>query len=172
MIGDHAEESAPCRFVFRQVVRRVQCLGERTANIESEGQRECAKQEGDAPAIFVEMGNAQRHRQNDADAAADHARDALARALPRCIETALPLRRGLDEIGRGGPDFATKREALQHPRGDREDRRDDADAAIGRDQRQSEDGKAHQSEAEQHRRPAADAVGVAADDQPADRDAG
>ncbi len=150
-------------------LRRMQGLGQVAPQPQAERQRHRAQQEGDAPAVGVERGRRHQVREAKAHQPADCRGEPLAGSLPGNRQPATVRRRGFQQIGRGRPHLAAQREALHHPRDHREDRRGEADLSVGRDQRQRDDRHPHQGEAQHHRRPAPDAVGVGADDDPADR---
>ena len=81
----------------------------------------------------------------------------------------MPQRRRLHEEGGIRAHFAAERETLQQAESDHEQGRGDSDGRVGRNQRQSDHGDAHQPERQQHRRLAAGAIRVSTDDQRAQR---
>ena len=147
----------------------VQGLGQGAADDQAERQHQGSEPEGRPPAVGLQQMRRQHGRQAQADRPAHQRGDRLAGRLPGADIAAPGRRRGLDQEGHHRADLAAEGEALDHAEDHRQHRRGQADACVAGGRGQAEDGHAHQHETQQHRRPAAGAVGEGADDQRPDR---
>ncbi len=128
-----------------------------------------AESEGNAPGPGLDIGLGEslldhdQHQQRAQLAA--HQGD----VLERSVEAALLGHGHFAEIGRRRAVLAAGREALGQPRDQQQQRRRRADLGIGRQSRDDQRARAHQQHRNHHRRASALAVGVAAEEPPAQR---
>ena len=105
---------------------------QRPAQKENKGNDQAADEERNAPAPCRDGSRRHHLAQHEADDRSDENRDLLAGGLERGVEAPVAGRGNLGEIDRHAAKFDAGGKALQQPADQHDDRRGDADAGIGR----------------------------------------
>ena len=139
------------------------------ADVEADRTDEQTDGEGDTPSPRAQLIGGEQQAQQRRHAGGEHRREALGGHLPAREEAATLGVGVLDHERRGGAEFTARREALQHARDDDEERRENADLFVRRRERDHRSAEHHQADGHRERRLAARAVGVAAENDRAQR---
>jgi len=133
------------------------------ADIEARRSDQRPEQKRDSPAPGLQIGGRHPQGKTDAERRREQIGQALAGKLPTCDKSA-PLRRMLHQERGRAAEFAAGGKSLHQPRDENRYRRRNADAPIGRHQRDHESAERHQQDRNHQRGLAAVAVGIDAKD--------
>ena len=127
-------------------MQRLQCLAQRPAQQQAEGNDDGARQQRNAPPPTIERGGIQYAGEADADQPGHHHGKIRAGRLQRDVKPAAQGRGRLHQERRARAHLAAEREALDEPEANSKDGRGDADGRVGRYQRQAGNADADQGE--------------------------
>ena len=135
---------------------------ERPAQHEQERQQRAARQERNPPAPLLDLARGQRRRQHQPDHGGEHHGHLLARRLPRDVESLASGGGDFGKIHRNSAQFDARRESLQKPADQHQQRRGQADGNVARQQRDRQRSYGHQRQRDEKTLAAAVMVDISA----------